>query len=175
MKNLNSYSLTEEVWMVPCVLTPEGNRFNPISTPLDKDTELYQRQSWSPGEDEQLREIAQRKGAKGWMCIASEVNQTTHSGLPIRNGKQCRERYYNSIDPSISHEEWTLEEDILLLELQQAFGNKWSRIAQMLKGRPLNHIKNRYKTLRKKESKLKKKAIVMKRKSCLEYLKKHTG
>jgi len=38
-------------------------------------------------------------GARKWAHIAQQ--------LPRRNGKQCRERWHNHLDPSICREEWT--------------------------------------------------------------------
>ncbi len=44
--------------------------------------------------------------------------------LPGRIGKQCRERWFNFLDPSIKRTTWTDEEDNILLESQRYLGNR---------------------------------------------------
>jgi hypothetical protein len=40
-------------------------------------------------------------------------------------GKQCRERWFNHLDPAVRKGDWTVEEDRLIWEKQQEIGNKW--------------------------------------------------
>lgn len=44
--------------------------------------------------------------ACSWPRIAAQ--------LPGRSGKQCRERWHNQLDPSVSRDSWTEEEDKIL-------------------------------------------------------------
>jgi hypothetical protein len=70
-----------------------------------------------------------------------------HRGLEIRNGKECRKLWANNPDPKINRHKWTLGEDEIIIQTHAKYGNKWSEIAKMLKGRTENQVKNRYKNL----------------------------
>lgn len=61
-----------------------------------------------------------------------------------RNGKQCRERWVNFLNPEIKKDPFTLQEDILILEKRLSIGNKWSEIIKEMPGRTENNVKNRF-------------------------------
>lgn len=92
--------------------------------------------NWTPEEDMILRKKVAEFGLKKWKEIANF--------LPGRIGKQCRERWYNNVDPNLNKEKWTIAEDLQLMELHKVYGNKWVQIQKQMPGRIDNDIKNRF-------------------------------
>jgi hypothetical protein len=103
------------------------------------------RGSWSPQEDKMIFEWVQENGVARWAELAAQ--------LTGRIGKQCRERYFNHLDPTIKKEPWSSEEDRIVMEGVQKYGRKWVELARLLPGRTENSIKNRWNAaLRKKNA-----------------------
>jgi len=98
--------------------------------------------SWSVEEDQKLKQWADTVGPVKWASCAKEI-----SG---RNGKQCRERYFNILNPNLNKYRWTAYEDYIIFQNFSKEGSKWSTIAKYIPGRSENDIKNRfYSTLRR--------------------------
>ena len=80
---------------------------------------------WSKEEDEVVRQWVQKYGPTQWTELSSQ--------LLGRLGKQCRERWFNHLDPNISKAKWTLDEDIELVRnylLCEADDKKWTKIRE---------------------------------------------
>lgn len=91
---------------------------------------------WSTHEDELLRRAVEIHGEHDWKAIAALV--------PNRNSKQCRERWTAQLNPDLTREEWTAEEDATLIHMQSIHGNLWAKISTFLPGRSSNAVKNRF-------------------------------
>jgi hypothetical protein len=92
--------------------------------------------SWTRHEDETIIRYVAANGTKSWTKLSLL--------LPGRIGKQCRERWVNALDPSLDRGPWTPEEDDLLRELHERFGNHWTKIAEAIPNRSDNAVKNRW-------------------------------
>jgi hypothetical protein len=101
----------------------------------------FRKVKWSDAEDRLLLANVAQHGNVNWSVIAS--------GMPGRSGKQCRERWINWLDPKLNQENWTPEEDEILLYKQKECGNCWAKIARFLPGRSANGSKNRWRWIAK--------------------------
>lgn len=50
----------------------------------------------------------------------------------------------NYLKPEISKEDWSLTEDIQLVDLLNSYGTDWKIVEEKMSGRTQNQIKNRY-------------------------------
>lgn len=98
--------------------------------------QIYSRGVWTQQEDENLQKAVLQLGIKKWHEIARFV--------PTRTSKQCRERWFNCLDPNIKRSGFEPWEDQIIIEKQKEIGNKWSAIAKYLPGRSPGAIKNRW-------------------------------
>eukprot|EP01034_Spumella_vulgaris_P032297 gene32297-39876_t len=96
----------------------------------------FTRGHWTFEEDQVILHAIAR-GESKWSDIAKLMPSN-------RIGKQCRERWFNHLNPDLKKSAWTEEEDQLLIDSQAAMGNSWSRVAQMIAGRSENEVKNRW-------------------------------
>jgi hypothetical protein len=99
---------------------------------------------FEPWETVRPRELVQTHG------ITDCHENAAH--LPQRNARQCRERWFNYINPNLVNAEWTEAEDDILMQTYEEAGPKWLVIANCLPGRSRNNVKNRYFMLQRRAS-----------------------
>ena len=97
---------------------------------------------WSSEEDAAILAYVQREGTR-WCVIAEFLNGRTDDAV--------RNRYLRLVkkdEQQISHlrggDMWTAEEDALILDGVARFGQRWRTIVELLPGRTVNAVRNRY-------------------------------
>ncbi|XP_063317027.1 myb-related protein B-like [Pelmatolapia mariae] len=89
---------------------------------------------WTKEEDHRVRELVQKYGVKRWSLVAKHLH--------TRNGKQCRERWHNHLNPTVKKTSWTLDEDRVICQAHRLLGNRWADISKLLPGRHGNRTDN---------------------------------
>jgi hypothetical protein len=104
------------------------------------------KKKFSLAEDVLLRELVQSSDPVNWSSVASH--------FPDRNGRQCRDRWVNYVNPTITNTPWTADEDRLLDEKFEELGTRWIRIAVAFPRRSASQIKNHWITKQRRLQKL---------------------
>lgn len=99
-------------------------------------------------------------GRKVLRCLPSDSHQgqwyevskrifTVSAREVFITSKHCRERWLNHLDSNKVRGQWTVEEDLVILEsVVEGIGKKWSKMVPLLGEKRTEHmIKNRFKSL----------------------------
>ena len=81
------------------------------ATAVPKEKGAIVKRPWTDEEDQRLSQLVAEHGPRRWPVLAVQ--------MPGREGKQCRERWFNFLRPSVDKSAWTEEEDELIMQLVQ--------------------------------------------------------
>jgi hypothetical protein len=97
-------------------------------------TAKIRRNKFTEQEDNHLRALVSQFGVTNWNLIASQ--------MPGRIARQCRDRWNHYLTPKHGTEQWTPDEDRLLIQHLQQCGPRWSDIATLFPGRKDISVRN---------------------------------
>ena len=117
----------------------------PSFSTVKKDSQKQGKSKFTPEDDTRLAYFVNRLGLNKWFEVSICMgNKTT---------RQCRERWKTYLSPTISHQDWTIEEDRLLYSKYLEVGRKWSLIAKDFPNRTDTAVKNRCMVLLRRQKK----------------------
>jgi hypothetical protein len=101
---------------------------------------------WSAYEDQRLIAALHHLGSSDWYAIACFVGNN-------RTKAQCYQRWTRGLDPNISKQKWTSEDDAQLMMYISIYGEKaWSKISAEMGNRCDVQCRYRYKQLLKESN-----------------------
>lgn len=113
------------------------------SPPENPDKQRRKSRAWIQYEDQRLLAGILRNGIENWTPISKFVGNG-------RTRSQCSQRWYRSIDPRISKDQWTKAEEEKLVRLVDEYGDKsWTNIALKLGNRSDMQCRYKYRQLTK--------------------------
>ncbi|OGE46889.1 hypothetical protein PENARI_c094G10088 [Penicillium arizonense] len=94
----------------------------------------HRRGPWVPEEDQLLLQLVREQGPKSW----ARISQHMHNRSP----KQCRERFHQSLNPSLNRESISSDEGLMIESMVNEMGKRWAKIARRVGNRSDNAVKN---------------------------------
>lgn len=103
---------------------------------LPRDDGKIHRYKFSEQEDLNLQSLVDRFGTKNWGLISQMMNG--------RTPRQCRDRWNHYLAPTTnSTNEWSDDEDRIIINELKKVGKQWTFIASLLPGRTSIAVRNR--------------------------------
>jgi hypothetical protein len=110
---------------------------------LETECQKSKKRLFTKQEDALIKHCYEDLNIKDWRIISTYLEN--------RTSKNCRDHYFNYLDPKIINKPFNLEEEDLLIELVAKYGKKWNTIASQMNNRSAGSVKNKwYKNLKDK-------------------------
>ncbi|WVQ84103.1 hypothetical protein IAT38_006248 [Cryptococcus sp. DSM 104549] len=111
-------------------------------SPQVEKREQRDRRAWTEEEDAALIDAVRRLGsARGPGSAWTQISQAVG---PTRTNKDCRKRWFHSLDPSLRKGKWSADEDEALKRLYRQLGPQWKEIALHIPGRKDDQCSKRW-------------------------------
>ncbi len=123
-------------------MVQKSENFAELITGDDDDMNKEPRIEWTTEQDAYMKLLVKSNGPHNWGVIADMMNSIFAEKQ--KNGKQCREHWYNKLDPELVSSLWSPFEEAVLISQHLKHKNSWCSIAEHLRGRNNNAIKNRF-------------------------------
>lgn len=94
------------------------------------------RQRFSKDEDKRIRQLVEELGINQWALVAKRLGN--------RSARQCRERWHNYLSEKAKNGPWTADEEQILEEKVDKYGQRWTLIATFFKDRSEANVKNHW-------------------------------
>jgi hypothetical protein len=101
----------------------------------NKKTTRHKKVLWKRREELQLIDLVEKYGEN--FDLISQY-------IPGRSPEDIKDKYYSKLNPLLSKNKFTPEEDQKIVNMHKKFGNHWNIIAQYFPNRNSNNIKNRF-------------------------------
>lgn len=109
---------------------------NSNTNPNAEDEMFYEnKRKWTEEEDAFLINYVQETGSRNWKKMTSF--------LPNKTPQQCAYRY-DKLVKNMNKLKWSRNDDILLMELIDAYGQNWNMIVQHMPGRSIPEVQERF-------------------------------
>ncbi|KAJ8536053.1 hypothetical protein K7X08_034454 [Anisodus acutangulus] len=142
----------ESSWQIVASVI-EGRTGTQCSNRWIKSLHPTRKGKWSADEDKRLKVAVMLFYPTSWRNIGQSVPWRTPiwkkvaQYVPERTHVQCRERWVNSLDPSLKLDQWTEEEDLKLKSAIDEHGYSWSKVAACVHPRTDNQCRRRWQAL----------------------------
>jgi hypothetical protein len=101
----------------------------------DSSRNSYSKRNWTVEQDTELLNFVKETKSRNWKKISAIFANKT--------AQQCSYRY-NKLINEMTKSKWNKNDDILLLELTELYGQKWTYIASKMHGRTAEDVMQRY-------------------------------
>lgn len=124
------------------LLQIEINSFQKLFKMIGDSSKKHPKDKFKQEDDEKLIDIVKKVGILDWCKIAKMMGN--------KNPRQCKDRWTNYLAPNINKTPFSLNEDLMLIELHKILGCKWTMIASYFHNRSDVSIKSRFKILQRR-------------------------
>ncbi|OHS98138.1 DNA-binding protein reb1 [Tritrichomonas foetus] len=106
-----------------------------LSASIGNKRSKSKRSRFSKEEDDKLDKLVIKYGQHNWQKIADKIG--------TKSVRQCRDRWKNYVDPNLNSNDWSNEEDNLLITKFYEIGPHWRQVAAGFNNRSINCVRNR--------------------------------